>query len=252
MSEWLQATVLSGSLLLAVPVALVAGVLSFFSPCVVPLLPGYVSYVTGLSGADLESARGVRGRGRLLLGTALFVLGFSLVFVTLGTAFGALGNWFTAYQAPLTRVVGVLTVLLGVAYLGWVPRLQRDVRVHRLPAVGVATAPLLGVAFGLGWTPCIGPTLGAVLTLSVNEASAGRGALLALTYSWGLGVPFLVAAVAFRRMLGALGWLRRHQAWVTRFGGVLLVAVGLLLASGIWNLVVAGLRGWISDFQPAL
>lgn len=250
MGEWLSSTVLQGSLLLAIPVALLAGTVSFFSPCVVPLLPGYVSYMTGLSGADLEAARG--HRGRLLLGSALFVLGFSMVFLTYGMLFGALGSWFSAYQDTITRVMGVVTILLGLAFMGMVPFLQRDIRVHRVPAVGVAAAPLLGVLFGLGWTPCIGPTLSAVLSLSLTEASAARGSLLAFVYSVGLGLPFVLAALAFRRMLGAVGWVRRHQVWVTRLGGVMLVGVGLLLATGVWDLIIAGMRGWVSGFETVI
>jgi cytochrome c-type biogenesis protein len=231
-------------------VALVAGAVSFFSPCVVPLLPGYVSYMTGLSGVDLEAARG--HRGRLLSGSVLFVLGFSLVFLTYGLLFGALGEWFSSYQDVITRGMGVVTIVLGLAFLGWVPFLQRDVRVHKVPAVGVAAAPLLGVLFGLGWTPCIGPTLSAVLSLSLSEASAARGSLLAFAYSLGLGLPFIVAALAFRRMLGAVRWVRRHQVWVTRLGGVMLVGVGLLLVTGAWDLLVADLRGWVSGFETVV
>jgi cytochrome c-type biogenesis protein len=250
MGEWFSDTVLQGSLLLALPVALLAGAVSFFSPCVVPLLPGYVSYMTGLSGADLEAARG--HRGRLLGGSVLFVLGFSLVFLTYGLLFGALGEWLTTYQDAITRVMGVVTVVLGLAFLGWVPLLQRDIRVHRVPAVGVAAAPLLGVLFGLGWTPCIGPTLSAVLSLSLTEGSAARGSLLAFVYSIGLGLPFVLAALAFRRALGAVSWVRRHQVWVTRAGGAMLVAVGLLLLTGAWDLLVADMRGWVSGFETVV
>ncbi|MDQ4007226.1 MAG: cytochrome c biogenesis protein CcdA [Actinomycetota bacterium] len=250
MGEWFSTTVLQGSLLLAVPVALLAGAVSFFSPCVVPLLPGYVSYMTGLSGADLESARG--HRRRLLAGSVLFVLGFSLVFLTMGLVFGALGDWFSAYQDPLTRGMGVVTIVLGLAFMGLVPFLQRDVRVHQVPAVGVAAAPLLGILFGLGWTPCIGPTLSAVLSLSLTESSAMRGTLLAFAYSLGLGLPFVLAALAFRRMLRAVSWVRRHQVWVTRLGGAMLVVVGLLLVSGLWDLLVADMRGWVSGFETVV
>jgi cytochrome c-type biogenesis protein len=246
--DWFANTALSGSLLLAVPVAIVAGLVSFFSPCVVPLLPGYLSYATGLSGADLESAR----RGRMVLGSSLFVLGFSVVFVALGTASGALGDWLIVYMRQISIVLGVLTILVGIAFLGFIPWMQRDVRLHRVPSVGLGAAPLLGVLFGLGWTPCIGPTLSAVQVLAFQEGTAGRGALLSFAYCVGLGVPFIVAALAFRRMLGAVAWVRRHQVWVTRVGGVMLILVGLLLVSGIWDLWVAHLRGWVGSFSVAV
>jgi cytochrome c-type biogenesis protein len=248
LAELFRETVLSGSLLLALPVAAVAGLVSFFSPCVVPLLPGYLSYATGLSGADLESAR----RGRMVLGSLLFVLGFSFVFVALGTLSGALGDLLWEHMRPITVVLGVVTILVGLAFLGVVPWLQRDVRFHKVPAVGLAAAPLLGVLFGLGWTPCIGPTLSAVQTLAMAEGTAGRGAMLSGAYSLGLGVPFVVAGLAYRRMLGAIAWVRRHQVWVTRAGGVMLVAVGLLLVTGVWDQWVGGLRGWVGGFEVAV
>jgi len=243
--DWFAGTALSGSLLLAVPVAILAGLVSFFSPCVVPLLPGYLSYATGLSGADLESAR----RGRMVVGSSLFVLGFSAVFVAMGTASGALGDWLIVYSREISVVLGVFTILVGIAFLGLVPWMQRDVRVHKVPAVGLTAAPLLGVLFGLGWTPCIGPTLSAVQVLAFQEGTAGRGALLSLAYCIGLGVPFIVAALAFRRMLGAVRWVRRHQVWVTRIGGIMLIAVGVLLVTGIWDLWVAYLRGWVGSYS---
>lgn len=247
--SWFHDAVLSGSLLMAVPVALAAGLVSFFSPCVVPLLPGYLSYATGLSGADLESAR----RGRMVVGTSLFVAGFTFVFVALGTLSGALGNWLFAYTRQISIVLGVVTILVGIAFLGFIPFMQRDVRVHRVPAVGLAAAPLLGVLFGLGWTPCIGPTLSAVQVLALHEGTAGRGALLSVAYSLGLGIPFILAGLMFRRMLGAVAWVRRHQVWVTRIGGVMLVVVGVLLVTGVWDQWVADLRNlWVNGFTVAV
>jgi cytochrome c-type biogenesis protein len=243
--DWFEGTVLSGSMVLALPVALLAGLVSFFSPCVVPLLPGYLSYATGLSGLDLESAK----RGRLVLGSFLFVLGFSFVFVTLGTLSGALGEWLFRYTREISVVLGMFTILVGVAFVGLVPWLQRDLRVHKVPAVGLAAAPLLGVLFGLGWTPCIGPTLSAVQALALHEGTAIRGALLSVAYSLGLGLPFLVAGFAFRRTLGALKWVRRHQVWVTRLGGMMLIMVGLLLVTGLWDQWVGGLRSWVGGFE---
>jgi cytochrome c-type biogenesis protein len=242
---WFRDTVLSGSLVLALPVALVAGLVSFFSPCVVPLLPGYLSYATGLSGVDLEQAR----RGRMVLGSLLFVLGFSFVFVVLGTLSGALGDWLFRYTRQISIALGFFTILVGVAFIGLVPWLQRDVRIHRVPAVGLAAAPLLGVLFGLGWTPCIGPPLSAVQALALHEGTATRGAVLSVAYSLGLGIPFLVAGLAFRRTLGAVRWVRRHQAWVTRAGGVMLIVVGLLLVTGLWDQWVADLRSVVTGFE---
>ena len=242
---WFRDTVLSGSMALALPVALVAGLVSFFSPCVVPLLPGYLSYATGLSGVDLENAR----RGRMVLGSLLFVLGFSFVFVVLGTLSGALGEFLFRYTRQISVALGFFTILVGIAFIGLVPWLQRDVRVHRVPAVGLAAAPLLGVLFGLGWTPCIGPTLSAVQALALHEGTATRGAMLSVAYSLGLGIPFLVAGLAFRRTLGAVKWVRRHQVWVTRIGGMMLIAVGLLLVTGLWDQWVADLRSVVTGFE---
>jgi cytochrome c-type biogenesis protein len=246
--NWFANTALDGSLLLAIPVAVIAGVVSFFSPCVVPLLPGYLSFVTGLTGADLESSR----RGRMLAGTLLFVLGFSAVFVSFGFMFGAIGRLLLTHQDVITTVLGVLTIVLGLAFMGFVPLLQRDVRVHQVPAVGVAAAPLLGILFGLGWTPCIGPTLSAVLTLAASQGSAARGALLTFAYSLGLGLPFIAAALAFRRMLGTVAFVRNHQMWVSRIGGSMLVVVGILLVTGAWDALIADLRDWIGQYQTAV
>ena len=238
MAEWFQQQASSGSLVLAIPVALVAGLVSFFSPCVIPLLPGYLSYATGLSGADLENAR----RGRMLAGAVLFVLGFTAVYVLLGWVSGSVGSWLVEWRSQLEIVLGVLTILLGLAFMGLVPFFQRDFRVHKVPAVGLAAAPLLGFLFGVGWTPCIGPTLAAITNLSLNEATAGRGALLSAVYCIGLGLPFIVAALAYRRALGAFAFVRRHQQWVTRLGGIMLVLVGLALVTGWWDQAVTWLQ----------
>jgi cytochrome c-type biogenesis protein len=249
MADWFQQQASSGSLLLAIPVALIAGLVSFFSPCVIPLLPGYLSYATGLSGADLEHAR----RGRMLAGAVLFVLGFTLVYVLIGWSAGSVGTWLVEWQTQLEMVLGVVLVLLGLAFVGLVPFLQRDVRVHSVPAVGLGAAPVLGFLFGLGWTPCIGPTLAAIITLEINEGTAGRGALLAAVYCIGLGVPFIVAALAYRRALGAFTVIRRHQQWVTRLGGAMLVLVGLALLTGWWDQAVSWLQiHLVNDSTAAL
>lgn len=248
MGTWFGETAFSGALVLAIPVALVAGLVSFFSPCVVPLLPGYLSYMTGLSAADLESSR----RGRMVAGALLFVLGFSFVFVSEGALFGHLGFRLEQYQRTLSIVIGVVIVLLGIAFIGWIPFLQRDVRIHSVPAVGLVAAPLLGALFGIGWTPCLGPTLAAVIGLSMSEANALRGALLTLCYCLGLGVPFVLAAVGFRRFMGAVGWVRRHQRLISYIGGGLLILVGLALITGWWDWLVVELRSLFPTVTTAV
>jgi len=241
-------TVLDGSLLLAVPIALAAGLVSFLSPCVLPLVPGYLGYVTGLSGVDLEHQR----RGRLVVGAALFVAGFTAVYVTLGWAAGALGRTLQEHSAGLARVLGVATVVLGLVYLGVLPGLAGERRLDVRPAAGLAGAPLLGAAFGLGWTACTGPTLAAVEALAGIGGDPGRGALLATAYCLGLGAPFLIAALAYRRALGAFAAVRRHRVLVTRLGGALLVTVGVLLASGAWFQLMTHLQGAVAGFEPVI
>jgi cytochrome c-type biogenesis protein len=237
--------VLTGSLLVAIPVALLAGLVSFASPCVIPLVPGYLSYVTGLSGVDL-----VKGsRGRVLLGTLLFVLGFTAVFASYGALFGGFGSLLAMHMDPITRVLGVITILLGLMFGGWIPGLNREWRIRAMPSVGLGGAPLLGVLFGIGWTACMGPTLAAVQVLAFDEANAARGAFLSAVYAFGLGLPFLLAAVAYRRALGAFAWVRQHQLWVLRIGGGLLVMLGVLLVTGVWSSMVASMQGWIGGFE---
>ena len=248
MIQGVSDTVSSGSLALAIPVAALAGLVSFFSPCVVPLLPGYLSYVTGVGVQDLDTAR----RGRLLLGSLLFVLGFTVVFVSGGVLFGSIGQELFTYRDELSIVTGALVILLGLVFMGVVPMFQREVRIHAVPTVGLAIAPVLGVFFGLGWIPCIGPTLGAVLTLANNEATASRGAVLTFVYCLGLGIPFLVAAMAFARFTRALGWFRKHQRVLNISGGLLLIAVGVLLVTGLWNDLALELQTWAGGFETAL
>ena len=285
--------VTDGSLLLAMPVAVIAGLVSFLSPCVLPLVPGYLSFVTGLTGEELGDTRAARSasarstaeavpgqsagqavaarpgsaasdgdllvrtpapvrRGRVLAGSLLFVAGFSAVFVTGGALFGGLGSVLAGHQRTVDLVLGALTVLLGLVFLGLVPGLQREVRFHRLPHPGLAGAPVLGVLFGVGWTPCLGPTLAAVQTLAYREASAGRGALLTAAYCVGLGVPFVLTGLAMRRALGAFDVVKRHYGLVMKVGGALLVLVGLLLVSGLWEDVMVELRGWVSGFETVV
>ncbi len=242
-------TVLSGALLLALPVAVLGGLISFFSPCVLPLVPGYLSYVTGVSGADLAEAR----RGRMVAGSSLFVAGFSAVFVSAGAFFGYFGKTLQDHKETISMVLGGLTIVLGLAFMGALGLFgQREFRFHTRPAIGLAGAPVLGVLFGVGWTPCIGPTLAAVQSLSFNQASAGRGALLTVAYCLGLGLPFVLTAVAFRRALGAFGWVKRHYVWVMRAGGAMLVVVGLLLVTGVWDSMVGELQTWSQNFTPGI
>ncbi|UPZ30608.1 cytochrome c biogenesis protein CcdA [Streptomyces sp. LRE541] len=242
-------TVLTGALVLAVPIALLGGLVSFFSPCVLPLVPGYLSYVTGVSGTDLAEAR----RGRMVAGASLFVLGFTAVFVSGGALFGYFGYTLQEHKDTMSKVLGVLMVLMGVFFLGMMPWLtQREFRFHRRPVAGLVGAPLLGALFGIGWTPCIGPTLASVLALSSDQASAGRGAILTVAYCVGLGVPFVVAAVAFRKALGAFGWVKRHYVWVMRIGGGMMIATGLLLLTGAWDGIVQEMQGWSDGFTVGI
>lgn len=242
----------TGPVLLAVPFALLAGLVSFLSPCVLPLVPGYVGYVTGLSGADLEESR---RRKRVLVGTLLFVLGFSFVFVSTGALFGYLGLHLKAHQVVIERVVGALTIVLGFVFMGFIPRLQREWRLHTLPVVGVAGAPVLGFVFGLGWTPCLGPTLAAVQGLALTQSSAptaARGAFLTLVYCLGLGLPFIVVGLAFRRGMALIAVIRRHSRWVTAIGGLMLMAVGVLLVTGAWHDFTLHLQGTFGGYTPAV
>ncbi len=244
-------TVTQGSLLLAIPLALLAGFVSFASPCVLPLVPGYVGVVTGVTGAELEEHTTPK-QSKILAGVGLFILGFSLVFISYGALLGYAGEVLLQYQEPIQRVLGVIIIVLGIGFMGAFPWLQREVRWHVSPNLGMWTAPVLGVLFGVGWTPCIGPTLAAVQALVFSEGSALRGALLSVAYCIGLGVPFLIIALAFRRMAGTVTWLRQHSVWVLRFGGLTLIAIGLLLVTGLWNEISIWMRIWASEFQVGL
>jgi cytochrome c-type biogenesis protein len=255
--------VTDGPLLVAAAVAALVGLISFASPCVLPLVPGYLSYVAGLVGTGATPARmpAVGGgggtatavrvderspRGRMVLGAVLFVLGFTVVFVAVGTAFGGLGRLLLQHADVLDRVFGVITVLVGFGFLGWLPLLQRTKRLSVRPAAGLAGAPLLGIVFGLGWTPCLGPTLAAVYSLAFSEGTATRGAILGVAYCLGLGVPFVLVALGARWAMGVTGFLRRHARTVTRFGGAVLVLVGLLLLTGAWTELMGWLRSWLA------
>ncbi|MDC7122219.1 cytochrome c biogenesis protein CcdA [Cellulomonas fimi] len=285
--------VVSGSLLLAVPVALVAGLVSFASPCVLPLVPGYLGLLGGMSGAGPsrsgragattpsvgttpgtggtavaadDAATGDEGaaarattataerlapaRSRVLLGVGLFVAGFTAVFVAYGALAGSLGGLLLRWQDPVTRVLGLVVIVMGLGFLGLIPFLQNERRLHLAPRAGLWGAPLLGVTFGLGWTPCIGPTLAAILTLSLDGGSAGRGALLAVAFCVGLGLPFLLVALGLESSTRMVGFLRRHRLAIMRVGGAMLVVLGLALVTGVWGTWASWLQGVLTGYDP--
>ncbi|MGW0883743.1 cytochrome c biogenesis CcdA family protein [Streptomyces sp. NPDC002671] len=245
----INATVLSGSLLAALPISLAAGAVSFFSPCVLPLVPGYMSYITGIAGADLASAR----RGRMVAGASLFVIGFTAVFVSGGALFGYFGSTLQEHKWVLMKALGALMILMGAFFMGLMPWVtQRELRIHKRPVSGLLGAPLLGALFGIGWTPCLGPTLSSVTILATAEGSAGRGALLTVAYCIGLGVPFVIAAVAFRKALGAFSWVKRRYGLVMRIGGVMMIATGALLVTGIWDSVIQVMQTWSTGFTVGI
>ena len=290
--------VTSGPLLLALPVAAAAGAVTFLSPCCLPLVPGYLSFVTGMAGAGgpaspaapgsvpaapasaagasaaaasaagapvsgvavaalpLTATAAVPPRGRVVAGTALFVLGFSVVFVAYGAALGGLGHLLTGHARVLTQVLGGLTILLGLLFAGAFDRFSFAGRIARpsaRPKAGLAGAPLLGVMFGLGWTPCIGPTLTAVLALSASTGTVARGAVLAFVYALGLGVPFLLVSFGFQAAMRAFAFFRRHARLVTRIGGAMLICVGLLEVTGAWSTFMAWLQvHWVSTYEPPI
>jgi cytochrome c-type biogenesis protein len=243
--------VLSGQLLLAIPVALLAGVVSFASPCVLPLVPGYLGYVSGFTGADAaagDAAARKTGRRRMLLGISLFVLGFSAVFLAYSAVFGALGTWLIVWQDVITRIMGAVVIALGLVFIGQFSFLQRTVKPSWRPATGLAGAPVLGIVFGLGWTPCIGPTLGAIQALSLTGGSAWNGVLLGLFYCIGLGVPFLLVALGLDWVTGSVAFLKRHIRTINIVGGALLVAIGILMVTGLWTIWIYELQAVITGF----
>lgn len=244
-----------GPLLLALPIAVVAGVVSFASPCCLPLVPGYLAYVSGVAGGEAIKGRSSSGRSLAVAGTGLFVLGFSAVFVSYGALFGAAGATLIQYQDVILRVLGVLTIVLGLAFagvLGAVPGLSSTIRLSHQPKVGLAGAPLLGIMFGVGWTPCIGPTLAAVLSLATTSGTAGRGALLSFAYSLGLGIPFILASFGISRVFTLFAFARRHALAVTRTGGAFLVLLGVLEVTGAWGNWLAHLSTLIGTWQVPL
>ncbi|MGH8878355.1 MAG: cytochrome c biogenesis CcdA family protein [Stackebrandtia sp.] len=230
---------LDGPLLVAIAVAAMAGLVSFLSPCILPLVPGYLSYVTGLTGADLEAPR---RRGRVAAGTGLFIAGFTAVFTLISFAFSSLGAALLANAAWVERVAGVAINDMGLAFLGVIPGFDRLVRVRKLPAAGLYAAPVLGAVFALSWTPCLSPTLTAVLGLSTVSGGTGRGVTLAIAYCLGLGIPFLLFGLGFRTLAG---FLKRHSRLLTRIGGIALIVIGIALASGYWTELMNWLRATV-------
>jgi cytochrome c-type biogenesis protein len=241
-----QNFVATAPLLLAVPIAILAGLISFASPCILPLVPGYLAYLGGFTDGRSTARPGDRsGQRRLVAGVALFVLGFAAVFVLTGYVFGAVGFWLIEWRDAITRVGGLVLILLGLVFVGQFTFLQRTFKPTWRPITGLAGAPLLGVIFAIGWSPCTGPTLAAINTMSVSGGSAWQGAVLALFYALGLGVPFVVIALGFGWASGALVFLRRHIRVINVVGGTVLIVIGVLMVSGAWN-------AWIIELQGVL
>lgn len=239
---------LNGPMLLAVLVAALAGLVSFLSPCVLPLVPGYVGYVTGLGAGSLQDRR----TWRVGLGIGLFILGFAVVFTAFGALAGAAGQLVSAHLDLVTRILGAVVIIAGIVFMGGFGFLQRKREIGARPPAGLWGAPLLGATFGLSWAPCIGPTLAAVLSLSVgfgaDASSVWRGAILAFVYCLGLGIPFLLLAVALVKGMGRVDWVRRHQLTIQRIGGGMLILLGLVMASGLWMRWIYSLQGLIDGF----
>lgn len=247
MGDSLQQIVANGSLLIALPIALLAGLVSFASPCVLPLVPGYLGYIGGFSASNDRL-----GRRRLLLGVALFILGFSLVFVTFTLVFSIAGLLLIPWLDTITRVIGVFVIIMGLVFIGQFSFLQRTIKPRFTAATGLAGAPLLGIVFGLGWAPCIGPTLSVVYSLSLTTGSVGRGVLLGIVYCLGLGIPFVLVALGFSWVTGSVSWLKRHIRLVNVIGGSMLILIGVLMVSGIWQALMSQLGSVISGFEPAI
>jgi cytochrome c-type biogenesis protein len=235
----------NGPILVAIGVAALAGLVSFLSPCVLPLVPGYLSYMTGLAGADLDDALNRptnRARGRIIIGAGGFIAGFTVVFTLTGVLVARVGRALLGNARMVELVAGLLIIGLGLAFLGLIPGLQREFRLHRLPAAGLASAPVLGGVFALSWVPCLSPTLGAVLTLALVDGSSTRAVTLTVAYCLGLGLPFLIFGLGFRKLIGVHRMIRRNNQWVTRVGGALLILIGLALATGVWSAFLIWLK----------
>lgn len=237
MADGAIAVIINGQLILAILVAVLAGMISFASPCVLPLLPGYLALVSGTASPD-----GVVSRRRTVGGAALFILGFSAVFVAYGAAFGSLGSWLLQWEQILTRGMGALLIVMGIVFVGAIPLMQRTIRLPVTPKAGLIGAPVLGIVFGVGWTPCLGPTLAAISALSLASGSPWRGAILALFYCLGLGIPFLLVAFGLGWATSAIGFLKRHIRAINIAGGATLVVIGVLMLSGVWTALLSQLQ----------
>jgi cytochrome c-type biogenesis protein len=241
-------TVTQGSLFIAILISFSAGLISFLSPCVLPLVPGYLSFITGFG---LDTNKSIR-KSKALIATLLFIAGFTFVFVCIGMFFGGIGGWFISYGKIIERIMGLFVIALGISYLGFWNLFKREYRFHTPVKQGLIGAPLLGALFAIGWTPCIGPTLAAVQSLAFNQATVSRGAILSAFYGIGLGLPFLFITFAIEKALVSVSWLRKRQALFIRIGGLLLIIIGILLATGIWSEVTVEMRILISGFTPLL
>lgn len=243
------AIVFDGALWLAIPIALLAGLVSFLSPCVLPLVPGYLGFL----GGTVTSRRGrSSGRGRLIGGVLLFIAGFTLVFVAMGVLAGSLGRFFLEYQDAITRVLGVVVIVLGLVFVGVFGFAQRTFKPQVRQGLGLIGAPLLGIAMGVGWAPCIGPTYTAILSISLTQADPWRAVLLAIVYSLGLGIPFLLIALGVGWASRSVGFFRRHIRVVNIVGGILLIALGVLMVTGVWTTLMSSLTGVIGSVELPL
>ena len=236
----------SGGLWLALPIALAAGLLSFLSPCVLPLVPGYLGYVSGVARDD------ARRRSRMVIGSALFIAGFSAVFLTLFLLAGTVGVFFVQYRDLLLRIGGAVLILLGLVFIGQVTFFQRTIKPAWRPRTGLLGAPLLGIVFAIGWTPCTGPTLAAVSALAIDLGDPGRALLVGIFYCLGLGIPFVLVALGFGWVGSSIAWVKRHIRAINIAGGVLLIVIGVLMVSGVWTFVMSSLGVVIGGIETPL
>lgn len=255
----IQEIIADGQLLVAAAIALAAGLVSFLSPCVLPLIPGYLAYVSGVAGGSSSAAADPKRAGRverrrMVLGAVLFVLGFAAVFVTLLALSGVVGasTWYLDWQDVILRVMGVIVIAMGLVFMGAFSRLQRTSRMKISPSVGLAGAPVLGIVFAIGWAPCLGPTIGTVGLLAMQQGSVGRAVLLAAFYCAGLGLPFILAAFGFGWMTQTMAFFKRHIRVVNIVGGVILILIGILMVTGIWTIIMNELQAVIGGYVTPL